>query len=231
MKRCVVLTGAGISAESGLQTFRGAGGLWEGHRIEDVATPEAFIRNPKLVLDFYNQRRKQLSQASPNAAHIFIRELEAHYDVQVITQNVDNLHERAGSQKVLHLHGRLDQVRSIARPDIIYPWQGDLGIEDKDEWGSPLRPHIVWFGEEVPEIVNAARLCSGAEIMVIIGTSLQVYPAASLMHYARNDCPILYVDPSASLQIPSHLRSRVQCIDEKASDAIPMVKKLMGIKN
>ena len=185
MKKVVVLTGAGISAESGIRTFRDSGGLWEEHRIEDVATPEAWQRNQELVLEFYNQRRKQLYDCNPNAGHYALVKLEEKYDVQIITQNVDDLHERAGSTKVLHLHGELKKARSTTNPELIYDIKGwELKKGDKCERGSQLRPHIVWFGEEVPNIVTAAQISSKADIYIVIGTSLNVYPAAGLMSYA-----------------------------------------------
>jgi NAD-dependent deacetylase len=220
----VVLTGAGISAESGLKTFRDSGGLWEGHRVEDVATPEAWIKNPGLVLDFYNQRRKAANKAEPNTAHIGIAELEAHFEVYVITQNVDNLHERAGSSNVLHLHGELRLARSTANPSLIYPIEGDaLNPGDVCELGSQLRPHIVWFGEAVPMIEPAARLVSKADHMAVIGTSLQVYPAAGLLQYYQGNNPVYLIDPNAS---GMKLNREVIHIPEKASEGI---KKLISL--
>ena len=189
MKKCVVLTGAGISAESGLQTFRDSGGLWEGYRVEDVCTPEAFARSPQTVIDFYNARRRAAAAAEPNAAHFALADLERAYDVQIITQNVDDLHERAGSGKVLHLHGELNKLRSTVDENEILPWQGDQTLADRDSRGRPLRPHIVWFGEAVPLIEEAVRLVEAADTVIVVGTSLKVYPAASLLHYARSACP------------------------------------------
>ena len=193
-KHIVVLTGAGISAESGLKTFRDSDGLWNGYRIEDVATPEAFEANPSMVLDFYNMRRRDAAAAQPNEAHLHVAALENKYRVSVITQNVDDLHERAGSTQILHLHGQLNKMRSVRRPDRIYPIEGDITLEDRDPFGDPLRPHIVWFGEAVPAIEEAAALAEQADAFVIIGTSLQVYPAAGLAHYVPTGTPIIVVD-------------------------------------
>ena len=174
----MILTGAGMSAESGLKTFRDANGLWEGHDIMDVATLEAFKRNPNLVLDFYNQRRRQLLEVEPNKGHKNLKELEKHFEIQIITQNVDDLHERAGSSEVLHLHGELRKVRSTIDKNYILDWSKDLNLGDVDKNGNQLRPHIVWFGEQVPELENAIAITKQADVFVIIGTSLQVYPAA-----------------------------------------------------
>jgi len=195
MKKLVVLTGAGISAESGIKTFRDADGLWEGYDVMDVASPEGYYRNPELVLDFYNQRRRQLKQVQPNSAHMALADLEQDFDVQIITQNVDNLHEKAGSSNVLHLHGELLKVSSVANPDDVRDWENDLFTSDTDENGYALRPHIVWFGEEVPALEEAVFLTHQADVVIVIGTSLQVYPAAGLVSYARQDVPVFYVDP------------------------------------
>jgi NAD-dependent deacetylase len=196
MKKIVVLTGAGISAESGIRTFRDSNGLWEEYRIEDVATFEAWQRNPELVQEFYNQRRKQLYEVKPNAAHYALTKLEKKYIVNIITQNVDDLHERAGSANVIHLHGELKKAQSTIDPDLVYPIDGwELRMGDKCEKGSQLRPHIVWFGEEVPMIVPAARLTALADIFIVIGTSLNVYPAAGLIHNAPKHCSKYLVDP------------------------------------
>ncbi|GHV35738.1 NAD-dependent protein deacylase [Bacteroidia bacterium] len=197
MQKIVVLTGAGISAESGISTFRDSGGLWEKYNIEDVCTAEAWERNPALVTDFYNARRKQLLNVEPNFAHIGLAELEKEYEVYIITQNVDNLHERAGSKNVLHLHGELTKVRSEKFPNLIYelaPENYEVKIGDKCEKGEQLRPHIVFFGEEVANIENAAKLVQHADILVVIGTSLNVYPAAGLVHCAGN-IPVFVIDP------------------------------------
>jgi NAD-dependent deacetylase len=195
-KRLVVFTGAGISAESGIRTFRDTGGLWEQYRMEDVATFEAWTRNRDLVLEFYNQRRKQVMEASPNAAHHFISDLQKKFDVQVITQNVDDLHERAGSKKVLHLHGEIMKVRSSLDPHLIYPLDSwELKIGDKCEKGSQLRPHIVWFGELVTEMDKANKLAEKAELFVVIGTSLNVYPAAGILNFVPDQIPTWLLDP------------------------------------
>ena len=195
-KKIVVFSGAGMSAESGIKTFRDTGGLWEEYKIEDVATFDAWIKNQPLVLDFYNQRRKQVMDAKPNEAHILVAELQKHFDVQVITQNIDDLHERAGSKKVLHLHGEIMKSRSSVRQDLVYPlkhWEIKKG--DVCELGSQLRPHIVWFGEAVPEMDKAAELAEKADIFITIGTSLNVYPAANLIHVIEGHIPKFLVDP------------------------------------
>lgn len=226
MKKIVVLTGAGISAESGIKTFRDSGGLWEEHRIEDVATFEAWERNPGLVLEFYNQRRKQLPECKPNAAHCALAELEKKFDVQIITQNVDDLHERGGSSKILHLHGELKKSRSTVDDDMIYEINGwELKMGDCCEKGSQLRPHIVWFGEAVPEIVPAARFSSEADIFLVIGTSLNVYPAAGLLGYVPPFVPKYLVDPNGTEVMGI---KNLTVIKEKAGTGVPaLVKKLM----
>lgn len=225
--KIVVLTGAGISAESGIKTFRDADGLWEEHRIEDVACPEAWERDPVLVLDFYNQRRKQLYECKPNAAHIALVKLEQKYDVNIITQNIDDLHEQAGSTKVLHLHGELKKARSTADPELICDIKGwELKIGDKCEKGSQLRPHVVWFGEAVPNIVPATELSSMSDIYIVIGTSLNVYPAAGLLHYVPNQTPKYLIDPKAAdlSYIPN-----LTIIKEKAGKGVPeLVDELMN---
>ncbi len=198
-QKLVVLSGAGISAESGLATFRGSDGLWEGHRVEDVATPGAWRKNPDLVLEFYNERRKSALKAEPNAAHKRLVAWEKRFDVDIVTQNVDNLHERAGSKKVIHLHGQLFQSRSTKNPEAVFPIDGwALNRGDLAPDGSQLRPHIVWFGEDVPMMEPAIDIASRADILVVVGTSLQVYPAASLVQYVPRNCPIYVVDPGAS---------------------------------
>jgi len=194
MKKLVVLTGAGISAESGLKTFRDSDGLWEGYNIEDVATPEAWRRDPALVLDFYNYRRKNVAEAVPNQAHIILAELEKYFEVQIITQNIDDLHERGGSSRVLHLHGEIFKMRSSVSEDLIYPIHNDIRIGDMADDGYQLRPHIVWFGEAVPMIESAAVLTSGADLFAVVGTSLVVYPAAGLIHATRPGIPCFIVD-------------------------------------
>lgn len=195
-RKLVVLSGAGVSAESGIPTFRDANGLWEGHDINEVATPEGFAKNPALVLEFYNQRRKNAIQVAPNEAHRLIADLEEHFEVEVITQNVDNLHEKAGSSKVTHLHGELFKVRSTVDESLVYDLDGwELKLGDLCEKGSQLRPHIVWFGEMVPMMEVAMQIASKADIFLVVGTSLQVYPAASLVHYCPSDCPRFIIDP------------------------------------
>lgn len=221
MKKLVVLTGAGISAESGIRTFRDSDGLWEEYRIEDVATFDAWQRNPELVQDFYNQRRKQLYEVEPNAAHYALTKLEQKFEVQIITQNVDDLHERAGSTHVLHLHGELKKSRSTVDPDLIYEINGwELKMGDKCEMNAQLRPHIVWFGEEVPEIIPAAQMSALADIFIIIGTSLNVYPAAGLIHETPYGCLKYLVDPHdcRTGHIPN-----LTIIKEKAGIAVPLL--------
>jgi len=194
-----VLTGAGISAESGIRTFRDADGLWEGHDVQEVATPQGWHNNPALVLDFYNQRRSQLKSVAPNEGHLQLCRLEEAYETVIITQNVDNLHERAGSTHIIHLHGELDKVRSTLHPELVYQWDGDLHLGDNCERGAQLRPHIVWFGEAVPMLEAAISEIANAYKILIIGTSMQVYPAASLTAYAPRDAKILYVDPNPQI--------------------------------
>lgn len=192
----VVLTGAGMSAESGIRTFRGNDGLWEDHRIEDVATPEGWHRDPETVLQFYNQRRRQLYEVEPNAGHYALAKLQERAEVRIITQNIDNLHERAGSGSVLHLHGYLDRARSTVDAGIVYDLGGrDIGLGDCCERGSQLRPDVVWFGEEVPAMVEAAGLVALCDVLMVVGTSLQVYPAASLAHLASREARKILVDP------------------------------------
>ncbi len=198
-KKLVILTGAGMSAESGVKTFRDHDGLWEGHDVMQVATPEGFSKNPELVLEFYNQRRRQLKDVQPNEAHIALARLENDYDVTIITQNVDDLHERAGSSTVLHLHGELKKVRSTGNPNDVKIWTEDVKLGDTCANGYQLRPHIVWFGEDVPMMEKAISICQNADILVIIGTSMQVYPAAGLMHYAPPNTPVYYIDPKPAI--------------------------------
>ncbi|WP_396163895.1 SIR2 family NAD-dependent protein deacylase [Flavobacterium sp.] len=208
MKKIVVLTGAGISAESGIKTFRDADGLWEGHDIMEVASPIGWKKNPKLVLDFYNKRRSQLLTVKPNKAHEILAELEEHFDIQIITQNIDDLHERAGSNKIVHLHGELLKVRSIADENLVLDWKHDLNLGDFDLEGNQLRPHIVWFGEDVPMIEHAIEIVETADILIIIGTSLQVYPAAGLMNYVDQNVPVYYIDPKPATiyDLPNELK-------------------------
>ena len=216
MKHIVVLTGAGMSAESGVKTFRDHNGLWEGHDVMQVASPEGFRQNPKLVLDFYNQRRRQLKNVQPNTAHLALAKLEKDYKVSIVTQNVDDLHERAGSSSVLHLHGELRKVRSTGKPSDIKVWVEDINLGDTCDNGYQLRPHIVWFGEDVPMIETAISICQTADILLIIGTSLQVYPAASLMYYINSNTPIYYIDPNPSRQTVSN----IHVIPDKATTGI-----------
>lgn len=214
-KKIVVLSGAGISAESGIPTFRASDGLWENHRIEDVATPEAWHRNPSLVQDFYNQRRKQALSVQPNAGHYALVKLEEKYDVTVVTQNVDNLHEKAGSSTVIHLHGELFKARSTVDESLIYDIDGwEIKADDRCEKGSPLRPHIVWFGEAVPMMDVALEVTEAADILIVVGTSLNVYPAAGLVYAVRPGVPVYVVDPN----IPGmHKKSNVTFIAEPAT--------------
>ncbi len=221
MQKVVVLTGAGISAESGISTFRGNDGLWENHRIEDVATPEAWERDQELVLRFYNERRRQLLQVEPNAAHLALARLEQKYDVQIVTQNVDDLHERGGSSKVLHLHGELKKARSTIDPTLVYGIEGwELSTGMSCEKGSQLRPHIVWFGEAVPNIMIAANMCSEADLLLVIGTSMVVYPAAGLIDYVRHQVPKYLIDPNAA---PLKWIHNLEVIREKAGTAVPIL--------
>jgi NAD-dependent deacetylase len=228
MKKIVVFTGSGVSAESGLKTFRDSDGLWENYNIEDVATPQAWHRNRSLVLEFYNQRRKQVLESKPNAAHFALAALEKKFDVQIITQNIDDLHERSGSTKVLHLHGEIRKARSSADPSLVYEIAGDEIREgEKCTKGSQLRPHIVWFGEQVPELANAALLVSRADIFIVIGTSLQVYPAAGLIDYAPSESEKYFIDPNAE----AHFGKHFNVIREKAGTGMPaLAEKLLNIK-
>lgn len=225
MKKLVVLTGAGISAESGIKTFRDSDGLWNNYRIEEVATPEAWERNPELVLNFYNMRRKDLYTVEPNAAHFALADLEKEFDVQIITQNVDDLHERAGSTKVLHLHGELKKVRSTADPSFVFELKGwELKLGDLCPKGSQLRPHIVWFGEAVPNIMIATTMVQNADILFVIGTSLMVYPAAGLLVYAPSRIPKYLIDPLAE---PDRMVMNLTVIREKAvKGVVELAKKL-----
>ncbi len=227
MDKIVVLTGAGISAESGLQTFRGSGGLWEGYDVYDVATPDAWARNRNLVLDFYNWRRDEARKAQPNAAHEALPKLEEKYQVSIITQNVDDLHERAGSTDILHLHGELLKARSTLDPSLVYDLGGkNIQPGDKCELGSQLRPHIVWFGEDVPKIYDAMEVAVEADILIVIGTSLNVYPAASLVPAARNARKIYVVDPDMPAMVQGD--DGVTCIEKTAVEGVPpLVNQLL----
>lgn len=221
-KKLVVLTGAGISAESGIRTFRDSDGLWEGHDVMEVASPEGWRKNQELVLDFYNKRRQQLKEVEPNAGHTILAELERDFDVHIITQNVDNLHERAGSTKVLHLHGELLKVRSTQNRNLILDWTEDLYTGDLDQNGHQLRPHIVWFGEEVPALEEAIDITETADYFAVIGTSLQVYPAAGLISYTPSVTPVFYIDPNP-IGIPN-LRNKVEVIAEVASKGVAALR-------
>lgn len=226
-KKLVILTGAGISAESGLRTFRDMNGLWEEYRVEDVASPEGWHRNPELVLRFYNERRRQLKNAKPNSAHTGLKELEECFDVAIITQNVDNLHEQAGSRNVVHLHGELTKVRSTKNPNLIYTVDGtDVNMGDTCELGSQLRPHIVWFGEAVPMMDLAMDIASDADIFVVVGTSLNVYPAASLYRYIPSTSPIYVVDPNTDVTL-SAKGNKVFYIHEKATLGVAKLKEIL----
>jgi NAD-dependent deacetylase len=219
----VVLSGAGISAESGINTFRDSNGLWEGHDVMSVASPQGFSKDPALVLDFYNQRRKQLNEVSPNKAHKALAELELKYTVHIITQNVDDLHERAGSTNVTHLHGELFKARSIHNEHEIYEWKKDLNLGDVNKHNHQLRPHIVWFGEAVPKMDEAIELVHKAAIVIVVGTSMQVYPAAGLLQYAKHKTPIYFVDPKPAIDSSD----RITVFAEKATTGIPKVIELI----
>lgn len=221
MKNVVVLSGAGISAESGIKTFRDSGGLWEGYDVMEVATPEGFRKNPALVLEFYNMRRKQALDAQPNAGHLALVELEKKYQVNIVTQNVDNLHEKAGSSHILHLHGELFKSRSTTKPSLVFEMQGwELKLGDLCPLGSQLRPHIVWFGEAVPAMDEAIQIVRNADVLIIVGTSMQVYPAAGLIDYAPSGIPVYVVDPNLP-DVSS--RPHLHLIAEPASNGLTKV--------
>ena len=225
MKKIVILSGAGISAESGLKTFRDENGLWEGHDVMEVASPMAWENNRELVLDFYNQRRRQLLEVEPNAAHYALVGLENQYDVQIITQNVDDLHERAGSSNVLHLHGELLKARSTFDDNLVMDWRKDIRSGDFCEHNKQLRPHIVWFGEAVPMFQKAADHCAMADILIIVGTSMQVYPAAGLVDFIPKKCPVYFIDPKPNISENASL----EIISKKAVEGIPkLVAQLLA---
>ncbi|TRX41428.1 SIR2 family NAD-dependent protein deacylase [Flavobacterium restrictum] len=226
-KKLVVLTGAGISAESGIKTFRDSDGLWEGHNVMDVATLEGWHKNPGMVLDFYNQRRQQLKTVQPNAAHRILAELEADFEVQIITQNVDNLHEKAGSTRVLHLHGELLKVRSTQNEGYVLEWEEDLNFGDCDDMGHQLRPHIVWFGEQVPALDLAVQMTQEADYFAVIGTSLQVYPAASLIDFTAPEIPIFYIDPKP-IQLAMG-RKKIEIIAKIASEGTQIMSERLKL--
>ena len=227
MRNLVVITGAGMSAESGLSTFRDNNGLWNDFKIEDVATPQAWERNQALVLDFYNQRRAQLFEVEPNIGHKTLADLQDIFNVQIITQNVDDLHERAGSRNVLHLHGELRMVRSSRDESLIFPWHKDLMIGDLCPLGSQLRPHIVWFGESVPLMEDAILSIALADIVLIIGSSMQVYPAASLVHYAPSSAACFYVDPNPSINYEMKQRDNLEVIAQAGTIGVPLVAEYL----
>ncbi len=226
MKKLVVFTGAGISADSGIRTFRDSDGLWENYRIEDVCTPEALARNRALVIEFYNMRRRELNRVKPNAAHEAVAQLEQWFDVEVITQNVDDLHERAGSSRITHLHGELRKLRSMTNPDLVIDWpHWEQKLTDTAPDGSLLRPHIVFFGESVPMFDQATRIAASADLLVVVGTSLAVYPAASLVHYARPDIPIYLIDPGTpDLRL---IRNPLTHIRKRAAEGVPELVELL----
>ena len=219
MKKVVVLTGAGISAESGIKTFRDADGLWEGHDVMQVASLQGWTNNMELVLDFYNQRRKQLLEVEPNEAHYALVKLQDKYDVRIITQNIDDLHERAGSSNVTHLHGELLKARSTFDEDLVLDWKKDIKVGDFCEFNYQLRPHVVWFGEAVPMFQVAAGIAETANIVIVIGTSMQVYPAASLVDFAPADAPIYFIDPKPNIRESGNL----EIISKKAVEGVPQL--------
>jgi len=223
-KKVIILSGAGVSAESGIKTFRDADGLWEGHDVMAVASPEGWRNDQKLVLNFYNERRKQLLAVTPNSAHQDIAALEEKYEVVVITQNVDDLHERGGSTKIIHLHGELLKVRSTGNSELIYDWAKDLNKDDRCADGYQLRPHIVWFGEAVPKLEEAIIEIENADIVIIIGTSMQVYPAASLISYAPSFSKKIYIDPKPSISIDEAKAMNLEIVAMKATEGM---KKLL----
>ncbi|MCI4650674.1 NAD-dependent deacylase [Phaeodactylibacter sp.] len=230
MDKLVILTGAGMSAESGIKTFRDDDGLWEGHDVMEVASPQGWRNNPELVLDFYNQRRRQLHEVRPNSGHEALSALEDIFNTTVVTQNVDDLHERGGSSNVLHLHGELFKVRSTKHPELVYDWKEDLNIGDTCEKGHQLRPHIVWFGEAVPMLEEAALEVLDADIIMIIGSSMQVYPAAGLVGFAQKARKIYYVDPNPSINYELSLIADLKVIDAPATQGVPaVVEDLMKV--
>lgn len=219
-KKIVVLTGAGMSAESGIRTFRDANGLWEGHDVMAVASPQGWAADPELVLDFYNQRRRQLHEVEPNTAHTVLYELEDLFDVHIVTQNVDDLHERGGSTQIIHLHGELLKARSTKDQKLVYDWPNDINWGDTCELGAQLRPHIVWFGEEVPMLQHAAAITTQADIVIIIGTSMQVYPAAGLVGFAPPFAEVFYIDPKPSINYELSTSRNLTVVEEKATTGV-----------
>lgn len=229
MKKLVVLTGAGISAESGIKTFRDANGLWEGHDVMEVASYDGFLKNPELVLDFYNQRRRQLHEVVPNNAHRLLAELEQFYKVTIITQNVDDLHERAGSSEVIHLHGELFKVRSVKDESKVYEWKEDLLLSSINQDGHQLRPHIVWFGEAVPLMDQAVTKVLEADVLLIIGTSLQVYPAAGLIDYAHKAKEIYYIDQNPA--DTHYFQKQITIVSDTATNGVKCVFEKLKMSN
>ena len=228
MKKIIVLTGAGVSAESGIKTFRDHDGLWENFDVMEVASIESWPKNKELMLRFYNDRRRQLTEVQPNAAHKALAELETKYEVVIITQNVDDLHEKGGSTNIIHLHGELNKVRSVVYEDLVYEWKKDLHIGDTCERGTQLRPHVVWFGEMVPMLEPAAEQVMAADIVLVIGTSMQVYPAASLVGYAPPFAPIYYIDPKPTINYELGTRKNLTIVEEKATTGVrKIVDQLM----
>ncbi len=225
MKTIVVLTGAGMSAESGVKTFRDAGGLWEGHDVMEVASPQGWQANKEMVLEFYNQRRKQLLSVKPNAGHTGLADLEKHFNVKIVTQNVDDLHERAGSTDVLHLHGELFKVRSTYNETDVLDWKKDLNLGNLCKNGHQLRPHIVWFGEQVPLLPIAMEIVEQADIFVVIGTSMQVYPAASLIHYVPSGKPIFFIDPRPTIN--ERAFPNLTILSETATEGVKQLNDLL----
>lgn len=224
MQQIVIFSGAGISAESGLKTFRDSDGLWENYKIEEVATPEAWQGNPKLVLDFYNIRRKQVIEAQPNAAHFAVLDLQKKFNIQVITQNIDDLHERAGTKNVLHLHGEILKARSVGTDQVYQILGHELNCGDLCENGHQLRPDVVWFGEFVPNMAVAAEWCEKADILIVIGTSLNVYPAANLVDCVSSNCKIFLIDPK---EVSLWKRKNVTHLKQNASEGLPTLVKLL----
>ena len=223
-KTIVVLSGAGISQESGIATFRDSDGLWENHSIEDVATPQGFKKNPALVLDFYNKRREQLKDVKPNQGHLILARLEKHFNVEIITQNVDDLHERAGSTKILHLHGELKKMRSVKNPSVFFDCENDIILGDLAADGGQLRPHIVWFNEDVPLIEKAVELVCQADFFVVVGTSLQVYPAAGLTQFVPKDTLVYVIDPN---QVEGDSLKNAVKIIEKATIGLQIFEEMV----
>jgi NAD-dependent deacetylase len=227
MKKIAILTGAGVSAESGIATFRDSNGLWENHRVEDVASPGGFAHDPELVLNFYNQRRAQLHTVKPNEGHRLIAALETDYEVTVVTQNIDDLHERAGSTNIIHLHGELLKARPAEGDGFIIDWPGDINLGDTDDKGIQMRPHIVWFGEAVPEIENAARVVLQADMIIIVGTSMQVYPAAGLVGYADDSVPVIYIDPRPTINHELQRRGNIHTVEMGGSEGMKVAQEMI----